>query len=366
MRLVYLTSLRIPTRNAHGFQIVNMCAAFASAGATVELVVPRRGNAVQEDPFEFYGVSRSFKITRIPVLDLFGYSWIPERFASLLLTFSFLFFARIYLLTTRYAVLYTREEYAGFFFKHFVSEIHMPEHLKRRGFAAEKVVVLTDYIRRALLDRGFKASALHVAPDGVALDRFNTISKEAARKLLRLPEDKKLVVYCGNFKKWKGVDTLAESVRMLTKVIYVVMVGATKESDLARITEIVSGLSNVRVEGFSPQEKLAQYMAAADLLVLPNSATDENSRLFTSPLKLFEYMAARRPILASDLPSLREVLNESNAFFFTADSAQDLTRGIIEALSSSQAEARTEKAYQEVQNYTWEKRAEGILQFLKA
>ena len=83
------------------------------------------------------------------------------------------------------------------------------------------------------------------------------------------------------------------------------------------------GSENILVLGHKPHKTMPVFLKAADVLVLPNSAKEEISRSYTSPLKLFEYMASGRPIVASDLPSIREVLNENNSLLVSPDSSED-------------------------------------------
>ena len=161
------------------------------------------------------------------------------------------------------------------------------------------------------------------------------------------------------------MDTLAEAASKLQDE-FVVIIGATKESDLNRIKEKTAKLSNVLVKGFQPPEDMPKYLAAADVLVLPNSAKDENSLLYTSPLKLFEYMAAERSIVASDLPSLREILNNRNAVFFKPDSPESLATTVKMLLSHEELrETLARQARKDVLEYTWDKRAKKILDFLR-
>ena len=110
------------------------------------------------------------------------------------------------------------------------------------------------------------------------------------------------------------------------------------------------------------------YQAAADVLVLPNTAQAAISREHTSPLKLFEYMAAGRPIVASDLPSLREVLRHGdNAWLMQPDDPAALAQGIQHLLAEPALAARlAAQAQEEVQAYTWEQRAANILRFVGA
>ena len=101
--------------------------------------------------------------------------------------------------------------------------------------------------------------------------------------------------------------------------------------------------------------------------MLPNTAQAAISREHTSPLKLFEYMAAGRPIVASDLPSLREVLRHGdNAWLVQPDDPAALAQGIQHLLAEPALAARlAAQAQEEVQAYTWEQRAERILSFVE-
>ena len=320
---------------------------------------------MKDDPFDFYHVPKNFKIQKVPAIDLYFLRFVPEKISSFVLLFSFLISARIYLWFHKGDALYTREKYAALFFKNFIYEIHMPEQMRFHGFKPKKVIVLTNYIKSELVRLGISGDKILVAPDAVNLEMFSKVSKEEARKRLGLPLDKSIVLYCGNFKVWKGVDTLAEAASLLPDVL-VVMVGATKESDLKRIQEKVRGCENVIVEGFKSPEELPVYLAAADVLVLPNTAKDENSLLFTSPLKLFEYMAAGRPIIASDLPSLREILDNSNAIFFKPDLAKSLSETTLTLLAHPELQERlANQALKDVEEYTWDKRAKSVMDFLK-
>ena len=87
---------------------------------------------------------------------------------------------------------------------------------------------------------------------------------------------------------------------------------------------------------------------------------------YASPLKLFEYMASGRPIIASDLPALREILNDKNALFFEPGNADDLARA-IKMLKQSQALGYhlSQQALSDVKEYTWDKRALKILDFIR-
>ena len=108
------------------------------------------------------------------------------------------------------------------------------------------------------------------------------------------------------------------------------------------------------------------FLKTADVLVLPNSAKEAISALYTSPLKLFEYMASRKPIVASNLPSIREVLNEKNSILVRPDDAWALVGGIKKALEDIVLSGRiSQAAFENAREYTWEKRAAKIIRFIQ-
>jgi glycosyltransferase involved in cell wall biosynthesis len=83
-------------------------------------------------------------------------------------------------------------------------------------------------------------------------------------------------------------------------------------------------------------------------------------------MKMFEYMASQRPIVASDLPSIREVLSENNAVLIEPDNPQSLAEGIKKALTDKELSQRISQQTQtDVEEYTWDKRAQKILEFIK-
>jgi glycosyltransferase involved in cell wall biosynthesis len=135
---------------------------------------------------------------------------------------------------------------------------------------------------------------------------------------------------------------------------------AAFEAFLAR-----EGLERVRLAGYVPPGAVPLWLAAADALALPNSGAETISARYTSPLKLFEYMAAGRPVVASDLPSLREVLADGvNARLVPPDSPAGLARGLLEVLDDPDLGARlASRARADVAGRTWDARARAVRDF---
>jgi GxxExxY protein len=181
--------------------------------------------------------------------------------------------------------------------------------------------------------------------------------KEKAREKLNLPIDKKIILYTGHLYSWKGVQTLADASKYLSNNCLVVFVGGTEE-DIRNFQFPISNFQNVKLVGYRPHSEIPIWLKAADVLVLPNSGKEQISREFTSPMKLFEYMASGRPIVASNLPSISEILEDGkNALLFEPDNPQDLAEKINRILSDSNLSQRiSTQAYEDVKNYSWDKR----------
>jgi len=371
MKLIYLANVGLPSAWAHGIQIMKMCEAFATLGIEVELIVPSRSDKalVNEDPFVFYNVARTFKIKRIFCIDL-----VPggtSSFSFLLRTFSFLCAARIYLFFRRFEILCTREQFAGIFFRKVVYELHyLPKKIslfhKINWRKAKALIVITRFIKDQLIQWGIKADKILVAGDAVDLEEFSlTISKEEARQSLALPPERKIILYTGSFfmHNWKGVDVLLKSVSYVSDEYLFVFVGGN-EKEIEQVKKEYNQ-NNLLFVGQKPHKEIPHYLKAADVLVLPNKKGSDHSEKFTSPLKLFEYMAAGRPIVASDLPTIREVLNEGNVIFVVPNSPEDLASGINKILQdNSLAEKISRQALEDVQQYSWKNRARKIRDFI--
>ena len=367
MILKYVISARIPTEKAHGYQVCKMCEEFSKAGMEVELIVPKTNNAIRVNAFEFYNLEDNFKITELFCFDLSRLGYFGFWFKRI----SFLVSLRLYLYKDNFDYLFSREDYLGLFFKNFILELHtLPD--KNRFFykiilrKVKRFIVLTSYLKNDLINKYSIADKdILIFPDGVDLDKFNNnTTKEAARNILNLPSDIKLILYSGHLYDWKGADTLAEAAKLSDVDFYFLFVGGT-EKDLRRFREEYADVKNIRIIGQKPHFEIPMYLSAADVLVLPNSGKEEISRFYTSPLKLFEYMASGRPILASDLPSIREILNENNALFFEADNPFSLASMIKKVLCDNKlSNTIAQKALQDVQKYSWRERAENIIKFM--
>jgi glycosyltransferase involved in cell wall biosynthesis len=380
--LRYYANVRFPSERANSIQIMSMCSAFAEAGAEVELLHPRRYNRFTTEAknlYEHYGVAPDFAVKKLFSVDFIDR--LPRCFqhpAFRLQAFTFGWNALKEMHKTPEAVSYIRDNATLA-----LAASRLPEPLRKRLVyeahdfpekpASARALVRAVRrsggavcITRGLKDRFMEAEVpgerIHVAADGVDLGRFKDLpSREEARAEIELPPEAPIAVYTGQLFPWKGVDTLVNASALL-EGWQIVLVGG-REEDRRRLG---TG-ARIRFVDQVPPNRVPLYLSAADALVLPNSAKPAISRLYTSPMKLFEYMAARKPIVASDLPSLREVLeHERNALLFEPDRAEALAAALSRLLTEDGLKDRlASEAFREVENYQWKERAAGILKFIE-
>lgn len=209
-----------------------------------------------------------------------------------------------------------------------------------------------------------------ISPDGVDLDIFDTeVTKQTARQKFGLPLDKKIIGYFGRFRTMgmtKGLDTLLEVVKLLSEDAVLLMMGG-KPRDIEHYKQMAEkmGLSRkvIFIEHLN-QREVAQRQKACDALLMAYPHI-EHYAYYMSPAKLFEHMASKRPIITSDLPSIREILSEKNAFFFPPEDVDILAKQINFVLSNrEEAQKRADQAFLDVKQYAWSKRVENILTFM--
>ena len=122
---------------------------------------------------------------------------------------------------------------------------------------------------------------------------------------------------------------------------------------------------NIYFIGSKPFKDISSYMRSADAFLLPNSNKSIISERFTSPLKLFSYMAIKKPIVVSDLPSMREILDENMVYFFEPGSEKDLVDKIEQVFKDKAlSDKRIQNAYKKVQDFSWINRANRLLKFI--
>ena len=387
MRLVYVADIRVPSERANAFQVFAMCSCFDRLGTSVELWHPHRRNNPAMDAVD--DVFSYFAVPPFPLRELatWDWRWLNRRWKRAwaqthALRFAVTSLAALRRLDERDVVVFTRDLWLAFLLARakargrrpltIVYEGHtFPQGARKRWIPrlrhCDLVVTITESLARSFEKAGIPRERILVAPDGVDLASYQEpVDTGAVRHRLGLESTDRLVVYTGHLFEWKGTDTLIDAASDIPATV--LFVGGTRR-DLDRSEDRAGEFAGNRVRfvGHVPPSDVPAYQVAADVLVLPNSSKLAISREHTSPLKLFEYMAARRPIVASDLSSIREILTDGvNAVLVEPDNPEALAVGIRRVLDNSEwAEQLAARAYEDVKQYTWEKRARRILDRLE-
>lgn len=387
MRLLYLSDARIPSRSSNSMQTMRMCAAFRAAGAEVTLVhthhQPGDVEGFNGDVEQFYGLQDPLRRHPLPALSYKMTDRCP-RLSRLLraAVFATYLFGKCRPRRPPF-VCYARSHLAAWIAlgsqqvwgrRGTCRAVVLELHDEPRSRAAWRLVARCDAIvaiSAALRDRVLatlpgREDRVWVEHDGVDLGAVNPAREErvAARAALGIDGlDGPLVVYTGRVMRVKGAGVLLDASPRLARLgAEVMMVGRVYEPEYE-----VRGDANVTFTGFVPPADVPRYLAAADILVMP-STSDLPYADFTSPLKLFEYMASGRPLVSADLPVLREVIDDGeNALLYRSDD-HDALAAAVERLWSDKplASALAGRAWKDVQYYDWQRRAERILERISA
>ena len=378
-KIYYIANARMPTERAHGIQLAKMCEAFLEKGVSLELVVPRR-STVSESVASFYGLRRAIPIKKLSVLDVYLYGRVGYVAGS----FSFALAYFFYLLAKRMRgerfIIYTTDiDQFSFFLIPFLgvpyfAEIHDAKEPKWPfTFFFRRVcglIVINRIIKEKICARFVLPSTrVVVHPNGIDLGVFHLeYNMQKAREQLGLPQDKKIVLYVGKFYGWKGLDTLVEAADLLRgdASIQWYLVGDT-EQRLKNITHRDTLPPSIRCIAHRTIKEIPLWLSAADVRIALGTKKNEYSYYHTSPMKLFEYMAIPgRGIIAADTPAIKEIVSDDEVVFYMPDNAYDLKTKIERMIiSPHESVLKSQNAFERVKGFTWEKRADAIVQFIK-
>lgn len=375
VKIVYATNVRLPSERAHGRQIAHVCRALWNLGHDLEVLAPFRKNVVEQDFWTYEHLSRDIKLTYIGTTD-----YIAKRWLGALKLWSMNRMLRrempAIIKDREPDVVYTRSPAllpallkTG---APVVLELHQLPRFARHLFVEEcnacvRVACLTSPMRDALLRWGVKPEVLMVEGDAVDLDRFENLPSQAkARSKWNLKTDRLVVGYVGRLTtlgQEKGVATLLEALAKDKRFFGFVVGGPEDDKKKYRKLAEKLGLTedDVLFAGEIPAVDVPIALSACDVLAMPFPDLP-HYRTHMSPLKMFEYMAADRPLVTSDLPTVRDVLSEETAVFCEPGSTPSFVRALgWIADHPDEAKARASAAAALVKRHTWQERMARIL-----
>lgn len=259
--------------------------------------------------------------------------------------------------------------------------------------SADLLVTVSDQLGHDLKRRGIPDRRIVIYPNCVDSDAFNSnrFSPEELATLRQrhgIPGNALVAGFIGTFGQWHGVEFLAECIRDLVREkadwlsarnLHFMLVGdGLKMPQVRKIVEEAGVAPYVTLTGLVPQTEAPRYLAASDLLISPHIPNTDGSEFFGSPTKLFEYMAMEKPIVASALAQIGDVVSGQGAtrlgtmppgdgkmagfLFEPGDAAgfKNVLQKVVDDMPAALAVARAARV--EVLNrYTWKRHVDAIL-----
>jgi glycosyltransferase involved in cell wall biosynthesis len=383
LRILYFADIRFPLERANGIQTMETCHALAMRGHAVDLVVRRDTHTPARDPFVYYELPPTprLRIEQTPVSGpmparrlgylAFAAGRATGRDRADMIMTRDLGVASLLLRVPRglrAPIVYESHGYApdvAAALPSLVATATAPDARKLRRLArrearvwhgADGYVTITAALATDLAQRHGSRDRLSVIPDAAR------IAPQPVAEIHDPMRGAPLVAYAGHLYAWKGVDVLLEALALVPEAHGLIVGGPAEEPDLAQLQALAGRLGisgRVTFTGLVEPGRVRDLLRRAHVLALPNPASAISTR-FTSPLKLFEYMAAGRPIVASDLPSIREILHHgTDALLVAPGDASALAAAIQQVIADPALASRLAgSAAVAAQQYSWDHRAQ--------
>lgn len=233
---------------------------------------------------------------------------------------------------------------------------------------ADKIMVVSEALRKHVIKKGISSRKVAVLPNAVNSELFNpgaTISDILPKKL-REPKGKKFILgFVGSLKPWHGIRLLAEAFLKLyqqDKIYHLLIVGDGPEKKFLEELQMKNNLNGaLTLLGAVPHHKIPGLIQQMDVALAPYPKLEH---FYFSPLKLFEYMAVGKPVVASNSGQIKNIIRHGqDGLLFNPGNAKSLIQQ-IEILRNNPHLRQTlgQKAAQKVlKNYVWEKNAQRVL-----
>lgn len=238
------------------------------------------------------------------------------------------------------------------------------QHIERFVFdSADAIIVVSEFLRQNIVQLGVSPDKVFVVPNGVDETLFDPkLDAAPARKHFGCGPDTVAVGFVGWFVPWHNLelllDAFADVARDKDAQLVLVGDGTLREALLQQAEQ--RGISGQLVlPGAVPYEQIPAHIAAMDVCVIPGSND------YRSPIKLFEYMAMQKPVLAPDFEPIRKIVEdgEDGLIFKPADRAQ-LAQSLSRLIDDAALRARLgENARRKIlAQHLWRHNAERVLQ----
>ncbi len=359
MNIAYLSGYPIPSHKASSVHVMNMCQSLSRHGHNVTLFGLVERGQEQLDPFKYYGVAETFALQRRRSLARRGETvlaipWLYQRLKKYDRRRTLVYARNLY-----WAVLAVRLRFRVIYESHWVPPTRSTLWLENHLFAAksfEKMVVISRALKAAYRTFSDPSLTIDVCHDAANISTGDPVVCDASptgRGGLQ-------VGYTGSLGKGRGIELILACAELLPQYDFHLAGGTDQDIQVLKADD----QSNVHFHGFLQPSQVQGFLARCNVLLMPYqgglvlSRRRVDSTNWMSPMKMFEYMAARKAIIASDLPVLHEVLNERNAVLVGAHDVNAWAEAIRRCDDSSYRERLADNAYATfLEHHTWDTRA---------
>lgn len=239
---------------------------------------------------------------------------------------------------------------------------------------ADVIVVVSQVLKDELISRGIDEQKVIFYPNCVDLKKYNPeISDNGIRDKLNL-KGKAVLGFIGTFGQWHGVLVLARAIRPLVdrfgdKIHFLLIGDGLLFEEVKKIIKDAGVEQFVTLTGRVPQAEGPSYLAACDIYLSPHVPNPDGTKFFGSPTKLFEYMAMGRPVVASALEQISEILeHDKTALLCEPGNVDDFVEKVSQLVPDKGKQKYLAGNALEVvkEKYTWDKNVEAVLARLEA
>lgn len=232
------------------------------------------------------------------------------------------------------------------------------------------IVTIHKLLAENFFNEGVPNEKILVLEDAVDLEKFDNIkaNKEKLRRYLKIPLDKNIVTYCGSLNPGKGIKMIIEvSKKFNQSTLFYIIGGEKRWLNYWRNIVKYKRISNVKFIGFVLNKLVPLYLKSSDILIMLYDLEEKKAIMdinTTSPIKLFEYMAAKKPIVTTRLPTIEKIVQHNKeALLSEWDDVNDIVENIYKLLEDHLlAKKISQNAYNKAKNYTYIKRCQKILE----
>ncbi len=238
--------------------------------------------------------------------------------------------------------------------------------------AADHIFVVSEIERGTLLAGGVASDRIVVNPNGVDVDRFKPNCGGADTRAALGISDKIVVGFLGTFGPWHGAPVLAEAARQIgasTRCHFLFIGDGEQRSTVEKIIDSAAGKVSATFVGRLAHAEVPAYLDACDIFAAPNVPAADGSEFFGSPTKLFEYMSMARPVVASRLGQIADIIEDGlNGLLVEPGEAEALARAIEKLAIDEELRARLGPAARQtvIERYTWRHNAARVFDAMRA